>query len=66
MPTSLMTAFRKNLNLELVVTLAEIWEVVDSRQDGQCHSDGASIQQAGDVEFEVIAGREREQCFLME
>ena len=31
-----------------------------------CHSNGASIQQAGDVEFEVIAGREREQRFLME
>ena len=31
-----------------------------------CHSIGASIQQVGDVEFEVIAGREREQRYLME
>ena len=31
-----------------------------------CHSNGALIQQVGDVEFEVIAGREREQRFLME
>ena len=31
-----------------------------------CHSNGVSIQQAGDVEFKVIAGREREQRFLME
>ena len=31
-----------------------------------CHLNGVSIQQAGDVEFEVIAGWEREQRFLME
>ena len=56
-----------NLSLEVVVTLAEPGEVVlDNQQDGPCHSNGASIQQAGDGEFVVIAGREGEQLFLME
>ena len=49
------------------MTLAEPGEVVlDDQQDGLCHSNGASIQRAGDGEFVVIAGREGEQLFLME
>ena len=54
-----------NLSLELVVTLAKPWEVLGDRQDGPRHSLVASIQQLGDEEVEAIAGREREQRFLM-
>ena len=42
------------------MTLAKRWEVLGDR-----HSIVASIQQLGDEEVEAIAGREREQRFLM-
>ena len=47
------------------MTLAKLWEVLGDRQDGPRHSVVASIQPVGDEEVEVIAGREREQRFLM-
>ena len=47
------------------MTLAKPWEVLGVQQDGLRHSIVASIQQLGNEEVEVIAGREREQRFLM-
>ena len=47
------------------MTLVKPWEVLGDRQDGPRHSIVASIQQLGDEEVEAIAGREREQRFLI-
>ena len=47
------------------MTLAKPWEVLGDRKDGPRHRIVALIQQVGDEEVEVIAGRERQQRFLM-
>ena len=58
MVTSLLTEIiYASSSLELVVILAKPWKMLGDRHDGP--------RQVGDEEIEAIAGREREQCFLM-